>query len=261
MTEPTELLKLISTDFDGTIHEEIAAPPMPMILQELLGSLQEQGVKWVINTGREMASLMEVLGRAHIRVRPDYLILVEREIYRNDQGHYVPVEPWNGQCTRDHAALFLDHNGEITRLRNSLIDRFEAMFYEDPWSPLCAIASTNGQMDAIHAELDSFCAGHAELVPVRNDVYIRLSHVAYSKGTALAELQRILGVSSDKTLIAGDHLNDLPMLKRCYGKYLVAPANAISVVKEQVQAESGWIMPQTAGNAVFAALRRVIGEG
>jgi hypothetical protein len=39
-------------------------------------------VKWVINTGRDMS----VYGRwrARVSIQPDYLVLVEREIYEHD---------------------------------------------------------------------------------------------------------------------------------------------------------------------------------
>lgn len=257
MMDPDLPLHMISTDFDGTIHEEFSDPPMPVALVEVLALLQSKGVLWVINTGRDMASLMESLGRARVQIRPDYLVLIEREIYRNDKGHYVPLEPWNQTCHAEHASLFLEVADSIGQLRESLMQRFDAVFYEDAWSPLCAIARTNGQMDAIQGELDVFCEGHPRLTTVRNDIYVRLSHVAYSKGTALAELQRQLGISPEKTLAAGDHMNDEPMLRRHYARHLVAPDNAIRTIKEQVIAEGGWVMKERAGEAVLAALSRL----
>jgi hypothetical protein len=94
---------------------------------------------------------------------------------------------------------------------------------------------------------------------VRNDVYVRFSHSGYSKGTALGELQRLLGISAQETLAAGDHLNDLPMLKSRYARYLVAPSNAVPVVKAQVLGEGGWVMEERTGMAVLAGLDRVMG--
>ena len=70
-------IKLISTDFDGTLFAEFENPPIPEGLQQQIHDLQARGVKWVINTGRDMSSLMESLGRAHLAIKPDYLVLVE----------------------------------------------------------------------------------------------------------------------------------------------------------------------------------------
>ena len=71
-------IKLISTDFDGTLFAEFENPPIAERLQQLIGELQARGVKWVINTGRDMSGLMEALGRSRVTIKPDYLVLVER---------------------------------------------------------------------------------------------------------------------------------------------------------------------------------------
>src|SRR2546423_2037704 len=106
-------IKIISTDFDGTLFAEFENPPIPQKLQLLIGELQAQGTKWVINTGRDMSSLMESLARARIGIEPDYLILVEREIYTHHESQYSGLEEWNGQCSQAHAELFM-------RVRNDL---------------------------------------------------------------------------------------------------------------------------------------------
>src|SRR6266850_5489259 len=88
-------IKLISTDFDGTLFAEFENPPIPDVLQRVIADLQAKGTKWAINTGRDMSSLMESLGRAGIRIEPDYLVLVEREIYVHQDCQYLPFEQWN----------------------------------------------------------------------------------------------------------------------------------------------------------------------
>src|SRR5689334_3509798 len=91
-------IKLISTDFDGTLHADHEDPPVPHDLQELIGSLQVRGAKWVINTGRDLGSLMETLGRARLRIKPDYVVVVEREIYCHHDARYTDLPEWNDQC-------------------------------------------------------------------------------------------------------------------------------------------------------------------
>lgn len=247
---------LISTDFDGTIHEDFAHSPVPDALQDRLLDLQGQGVTWVINTGRDLASLMESIGRAHMRVRPDFVVTVEREIHRHVRGHYESVEPWNASCIRDHADVFQRHSPALSRLAAGLEERYDATFYSDTWSPICVIARTNDQMDAIQTELEGFCAVVPELVPVRNDVYVRLSHRAYSKGTALQEIQRLLGVGPERSFAAGDHLNDLSMLRREVAHWLVTPANGLPKVRAQVTAEGGFLATRACGDGVLEALDR-----
>src|SRR5438874_7257455 len=191
-------IKLISTDFDGTLFAEFENPPIPEELQQLLGDLQARGAKWVINTGRDMSSLMEALGRAGIVVEPDFLVLVEREIHFHRESRYVGHEEWNTKCAQAHAALFRQVQNDLPRIVAWINARFHARIYEDPYSPFCLIAGNNTDADVIHNYLNEYCREIPHLTVVRNDVYARFSHEAYNKGTALAELTARLELGPDQ---------------------------------------------------------------
>ena len=85
-------IKIISTDFDGTLHADFENPPVPLELQQLIGELQQNGAKWVINTGRDLSSVMEGIARARLSVRPDFLVVVEREIYFHQDSQYTQCQ-------------------------------------------------------------------------------------------------------------------------------------------------------------------------
>src|SRR5260370_718852 len=220
-------IKLVSTDFDGTLFAEFENPPIPDALQRTIADLQAKGAKWAINTGRDMSSLMESLGRAGIRIEPDYLVLVEREIYTHHESVYVGLEDWNSECTRAHAELFAKVREDVPRLVAWVNERYHARMYEDAFSPFCLIAGTNDEADVIHEFLKEYALGIENLAVVRNDIYARFSHSAYNKGTALAELTRRLGLRKEEVFVAGDPFNDLPMLSRKYSPLIAAPATAV----------------------------------
>lgn len=243
-------IELISTDFDGTLHTDFEHPPVPPALEDLLGNLQRQGAKWVINTGRDLSSLMEAMARARLRVKPDFLVTVEREIFIHEGHRYAPLEPWNGECARVHRELFARVAGDLPRLFDWVNERFDATVYADDYSPLCLIAGNNSDADAIESFLADYAEGVPDLTVVRNDVYARFSHTDYNKGSALAEIARRLGVAADKILAAGDHFNDLPMLRAERARWLVAPANAIPVVQEAVRRQGGIVSEQPAGHGI-----------
>ena len=245
---------MITTYFDGTLFAEFENPPIPERLIKLLGDLQSCGAKWVINTGRDMSSLMESLARARIGIQPDYLVLVEREIYQHDGARYAPVADWNTACARDHGALFAQVRPEVASLMDWVNAQFRATVYEDAYSPFCLIAGNNGEADLIHSRLNEFCVRFPQLTVVRNDVYARFSHIAYNKGTALAEISRRLGVARGEVLAAGDHLNDLPMLSSEFAGHLVAPHNAVPEVKAAVMQQNGFVSALTCGNGVAEGL-------
>ena len=253
-------IQLISTDFDGTLFAEFESPPIPEPFLQLIAQLQRRGVKWVINTGRDMSSLMEALARAGVGAEPDYLVLVEREIHSHHQSQYLPLEDWNDGCARAHAELFARVLPGLPRLVAWINARFHARIYEDPYSPFCLIAGNNRDADAIHEHLNEYVRGVPHLTVVRNDVYARFSHSAYNKGTALAEIARRLGLSCDNVFAAGDHLNDLPMLSCAYARWLAAPANAVPEVKAAVRRQNGFVSELSHGFGVTEALTRFLPE-
>jgi len=247
-------IQLISTDFDGTLFAEFENPPVPDRLQELISSLQGQGAKWVINTGRDMSSLMETLGRGHLWVEPDYLVLVEREIHLLKDSQYVGLEEWNQACASAQAGVFAQVRPRLPEVINWIKSRYRVHIYEDAFSPFCLIAGNVGDADVIHAYLDDFCETIPDLVVVRNDIYARFSHRAFNKGTALSEIARRLGVARENVFAVGDHLNDLPMLSTEHAGFIAAPANAIPVVKAQVLQQNGFVSRYSQGSGVAEAL-------
>jgi hypothetical protein len=254
-------IKLLSTDFDGTLFAEFENPPIPVALQKLIAKLQANGAKWVINTGRDMSSLMEALGRAGVEVEPDYLVLVEREIHGHHEARYVGLEEWNAACTRTHAELFAGILADLPALVTWIQARFHARIYEDTYSPLCLVAGNNGDMDAIATHLEGYCRRVPHLSLVRNDVYARFRHAAYNKGSALAEVTRRLGLAGDQVFAIGDHLNDLPMLLRQHARFLAAPANAVAAVKDAVRRQGGYLSPRTHGHGVADAINFILRTG
>jgi hydroxymethylpyrimidine pyrophosphatase-like HAD family hydrolase len=247
-------IRLISTDFDGTLHAEFEDPPVPRDLQALLANLQAQGAKWVINTGRDLSSVMEGIARSRLTVHPDFLVTVEREIYYLESSHYHPLLEWNQGCTQAHEELFARVRPDVPGLQSWVSQRFRATLYEDPFSPFCLIAESNEDADAIQMFLEEYCAQVPALTLVRNDIYARFSHASYNKGTALAEIGRRLGIPRNETFAAGDHLNDLPMLSGEFAACLVAPDNAIPAVKELVRRQNGYISQQPWGHGVARGL-------
>jgi HAD superfamily hydrolase (TIGR01484 family) len=248
-------IKLLSTDFDGTLFAEFENPPIPDELQRLIAELQGRGAKWVINTGRDMSSLMEALGRANIEIEPDYLILVEREIHLHRDSQYLGLDEWNNACMMAHEEIFQQVRRDLARIVSWINQRFHARIYEDPYSPFCLIAGNNGEADIIHEYLENYCRSVPRLTVVRNDVYARFSHEAYNKGTALAEVSRQLKIKPEEVFAIGDHWNDLPMLSRNYAGYLAAPSNAVESVKQAIREQNGYLSRQSHGLGVAEAIK------
>ena len=249
------MIKLISTDFDGTLFAEFEKPPIPEELQELITSLQHRGVKWVINTGRDMSGLMESLARSHASVKPDYLVLVEREIHYHEESQYVGLTGWNDQCKRAHEEIFVQVRKDLPRLISWVNSRYDAMVYEDAYSPFCLLAGNNADADEINRYMEDYCREVPNLKVMRNDVYARFCHADFHKGSALAEISRGLKLSATDVFAVGDHFNDLPMLMQRYAGFLAAPSNALEIVKQAVRDQGGYVSRLSHGRGVADGLK------
>lgn len=233
--------KLISTDFDGTVHTDFEVPAVSSALNSLLLDFQKEEGAWVINTGRDLGSLLGTLGRCGMTASPDYVVVVEREIYRRVGSNFHALEEWNDLCASTHEELFTRFRPRLPAVVDWVRDNFDAHIYEDAFSPFCLIARTPADAAEIHKYLDSVCSDFEDVSVVRNDVYARLSHIDFNKGTALAEITARLMIDPKEVLAAGDHLNDLPMLDKQYAHWLVAPSNAIPEVKSAVASQGGHV--------------------
>jgi hypothetical protein len=205
-----------------------------------------------------MSGLLQALSDSKMRVHPDFLILVEREIHVRDGGRYAGFAEWNAHCLRSHSELFERVQADVPRLTEWVNARFRTRIYADDFSPFCFVAGDSNEADSIHEYLNDYCRTVPNLVVVRNDVYARFSHAAYNKGTALAELGRHLGITPEQIFAAGDHLNDLPMLSLDFAHWLAAPANAIEEVKRTVRRQKGFVSELSHGDGVAEALRLVL---
>jgi HAD superfamily hydrolase (TIGR01484 family) len=247
-------LGLISTDFDGTIHdlESPTTAIAPEFLQRM-AQAQKDGVKWVVNTGRTLEDVVDRLNSVPLDVWPDYIVSVEREIHHRNNGEYIAHEQWNSDCHLRHQELFARAHLSLSEMRKWLVTR-DVQLYEDAWSPLCIIASHLEEAEHVHSRVEEICREIPELCVMRNSIYFRFAHVGYSKGTALREVARILGVPHESVFAVGDHFNDIPMLTGEHARCVAAPSNAIPEVKEVVKKAGGFVASRPHAHGVCEAL-------
>src|SRR4029078_5585157 len=101
-------IRLISTDFDGTLVAHGSDPVLDRGCMEHIGELQAQGVIWAINTGRSVALLESVLEDFGFPIHPDFILTSERDVFRpgSNGRKWEPYGDWNERVAREHAELY-----------------------------------------------------------------------------------------------------------------------------------------------------------
>jgi HAD superfamily hydrolase (TIGR01484 family) len=251
------MIRLLSTDFDGTLVNHEGAPPVSPALFETFADLRSQGAVWAVNTGRTLDHILEGLREYGFPAAPDFIVTTERHVFkpRKDGGGWEDYGDWNQRCEEAHQELFSSARGLIEEIA-AFVERetHGQLIYENAM-PAGLIASSEKEMDFIAARIDQTRGAHPALHYQRNTMYLRFCHVDYSKGAALGELARLLGISRNEIFAAGDHYNDIPMLDGRHARWVACPDNSTETVKETVRNAGGYVAQAGYSEGVIEALR------
>lgn len=250
------MIRLLSTDFDGTLVDHFATPPVAPALFELFAALQRCGVHWAVNTGRDLRFALDGLREFAFPIEPDYILTNEREIFhRNPHGEWQDYGDWNHRCLQAHERMFeaeAPFLNEVLRFLNHET-RAETIYEND--KPVGFMAQTDEEMDRVIEHIHRARQPGSLFHYQRNTIYLRFCHAHYSKGAALGELCRLTRITPAETFTAGDHHNDLSMLDGRYARWPMAPGNAIEEVKAAVRKAGGYVAAARCSDGVVEALR------
>lgn len=249
------MIRLLSTDFDGTLVHHGRDPGVSPLLFDCFQQLRSEGVIWAINTGRALFHILDGLDEYKFPIRPDYVLTAEREVYRqtSDGAGWEDFGDWNERTNRAHEELFKKAESLLKEIKLFISKETQARSIDDR-SGLGVVASNEQELERIIGFIDSIRAEVPEFYYQRNSVYLRYCHADYSKGSALGELARLLGLSRDQIFAAGDHYNDIPMLNGRYAQWVCCPSNSARLVKETVLQAGGYVARSDASQGVVEAL-------
>jgi HAD superfamily hydrolase (TIGR01484 family) len=250
------MIKLLSTDFDGTLVEHGGKPAVAPELFEALVGLQSKGVLWAINTGRVLWHIDSGINEFGFPIAPDFVLTSEREVFRRTtDGQWEDYGDWNKRCAADHDWLFSQASPLLTDIHKRFDGEDWAHFEFDGDRMVGIVTDTDAQMNEVCAFLENERVRVPGFNFMRNTIYLRFCHEAYSKGTALGELARLVGIERENIFAAGDHYNDLPMLDGRFAEYTACPANAVEAVKRAVIDAGGYVAERNCSFGIVDALR------
>ena len=253
-------IRLLSTDFDGTLVAHHSDPVLDAGCMALIQELQKGGAIWAINTGRSRDLLESGLTDFEFPVRPDFILTSERDVFRPAKNgtKWEAFGDWNKRVARDHAELYASASTIFADVLDFVGRKTRARVIHEAHGPEGLIAESEEEMARIISFIDEARAAHPKFHYQHNTVYLRFCHADYHKGAALAELQRLIEIPREQTFAAGDHFNDVSMLDGRYAKFPACPANAIAEVQEAVRNADGYVAKNECGAGVHEALLHFI---
>ncbi len=253
-------IRLLSTDFDGTLIGHPSDGRCIPALARALAGFKASGGLWAVNTGRSLAHAIEGLEIFHAPVEPDFFLTHERELYHRDPatGKWQDFGDWNRVARERHAELFHRSGTIFAQLQAFVAGMPDVTLIEEDGHTAGLITSDETTMALVAKGLDALRADFPDFSYQRNTIYLRFCHADYHKGSVLRELCRLLAVPAAEVFAAGDHFNDLSMLDPKVAGHLACPANAIAEVKSAVTAAGGWVSGRRFGEGIAAALAAVL---
>ena len=237
------MIKLITVDMDGTFLND--DKEMSPEFDKVFKALKEKGVKFCAASGRQLASLKSVFDK----YKDQMLFVAENGVVMEIDGQVIV----NASLTRDISDRFLARLKELDDMRilyctsdYSYIDRTDdesmenARIYLPKFEIVKDVAhieelpvkisvhSKNGYYNDFKLLVEEF-SDEASICTSGFD-WLDIVPKGTNKGTAIAKMQAMLGISPKETMAFGDQMNDFEMINQAYHSY--AMDNAIDKIKQ-----------------------------
>jgi hypothetical protein len=242
------LYRLLALDLDGTLVDE-GRPLLPHVI-EALQQVAKKGITVAIVTGRMHRAALPYAKALNLSIP---LISYQGAMVRHTvTDEIIYHQPLPFALAREfiseiqkcdyHINLYLNDNlyvakatpevkayEFITGVTAEIVGNLLQFIDDKQEPPTKVLAITDAKIaPELYAEM------HARFNP---DLYITRSYATFtealnplcSKGKALAELAKSMGISAKETIAIGDNLNDLPMIE--WAGLGVAVANADKALK------------------------------
>ncbi|MFZ4776317.1 MAG: HAD family hydrolase [Terrimicrobiaceae bacterium] len=247
-------LRLLSTDFDGTLIIHPSSGRCTSSFAEVLDLHRRAGGLWAVNTGRSLEHAIEGVQIFEAPYEPDFLLTNERDIFRRTgPGTWVTDQAWNDLCRSRHAELFAQAGAIFDRIAEMASRSPDVTIITEGGGPAGLVTTSEDVMQEVAAFIGRESAHLPDFCYQRNTVYLRFCHREYHKGASLRELARSLSIPRGEILAAGDHFNDLSMLDGAAAAFPCCPSNAIPEVKATVLAAGGYVAALPAADGIAEA--------
>jgi len=237
-------IRLIVIDFDGTLMGSGNEFHLYNTFRDKIQEFQmTKNAAWAVCTGRSRESFRHVFESMRlIGIVPNYLIIRHAYIYSLTRFGYMPHFTWNlrtrhllwmerlrvcnvlEECC-DMAAGSASRGGCIRRTKNWARMRFDSE------------ETTASVANMVREKIKPY--RNLRMLKFVREIDIRL--VPFTKGLAVSELARHIGIGKENVLTIGDGHNDISMFDANVASYTGCPVNAEPEVMEIVFERRGHI--------------------
>lgn len=274
MIESRKNIKLICSDIDGTLVPDGTSKINKEVFEVIL-KLKEKGILFAAASGRQYESirhLFEPIERDMIFISENgNLVKCRGKVMARKEIGAADIEEIKKEVDNIKDCQLMLSGVKTTYIRKNDTRLFKLMkdgyhyditlvndFDEirDDTIIKMSLFQADGKAEEVagkgfmekwnrHPRIMAVCAGKE---------WIDLFDKDGNKGSAVAEIQRIMKIKIKETMAFGDNLNDIEMLKRAYFSYAVGNA------REEVKKEANYTADTNVNDGVLKELKKLLVE-
>ena len=236
------MIKIIFSDMDGTLLDENGQ--LPQEFDDTIAKLKKRGVIFAPASGRQYFSLFKTFNK----YKDDFLFIAEngtlvmykdKEVFSSTMPHNTALDILKigdnfdnilrVYCGKKHSYILeADNKPEYIEEINKYISKYEVVksFSDVDDEPIkMSFFNMVGKSEeniypAIKEKFGSFMQ-----VVLASDFWTDVINLNVSKGVAVQNVQKILGITPDECAAFGDYLNDVQMLEAVTHSFAMSNAH------------------------------------
>ena len=221
-------VKLVVSDMDGTLLNSKGEVSNQFF--EIFAKLQEQNIQFCAASGRQYNSIVDKL----YPIKNDVFVIAENGAIAKKEDNLLLLNSLNSQKTIDIIPILRNIKGanvvlcsQNTAFIESKDQRFINLFqeYYHGYTIVNDLIEIAKNTPILKIAVYHFNSSEEFIYPkvkhLKNEVLLKISGQNWldvstekaNKGNALREVQRILNVTKEETMVFGDYHNDIEMLQ------------------------------------------------
>lgn len=271
------MIKLIASDIDGTLVPDGSDRINPEIFSVIM-KLKEYGVHFAAASGRPWKSI----ARLFEPIRDQIFYIAENGAYVGARGRELFVTPMKTEevyqivcqvrelkecdvMVSGRDVVYLESKNPtllhylIDGYHNDVVQTEDITTFRDEHGQVpefIKVSIYHQGYDAIHAAGDRMIPlwGDRLKVVTAGKEWLDMMQPEVNKGAALQELQESLFVTRQETMVFGDNLNDIEMIRRAEYSYAIGNARA------EVKQEAHFVADTNVNDGVLKVLKELLGS-
>lgn len=249
--------KLFVTDLDGTAlgggYKPYARFPDPF--SEFLDYLHDNGCQWAINTTWDVGGQWDLVELSSVKSKPAFLMAeFGLRLARYTEKGPEMVQPYVDEMEKKLQGI---QNSAIYPLIHDICSKFkpEIMHF---YGHLFSFDVINKEKEQFNQYVSQHYANKNELIVNQHNGRIGVYPSFMNKGIALAEVLKILSITPDQVVVAGDETTDIAMMQPHLAEFAVCPENAAQEVKQHIMKMNGAIGSGHSSRGIIDAFQKFI---